>query len=339
MRSIFRSVSKIKKIPPDTPPPYLRKALERAIKEHNQRIVKEKSALEDFANKYIVKGEPDINPFEFFSSKSSYLKEFLRNHRTIKVRFVLVYLMEKITSSKRLSITVQDKAYFHSDTYINLESTDAKEILAGVIRSILEKISIYQKNCSGWYFKELLNLEIHTVEYKPIRGSSYLPLPGWIMRKKAIVNIRNTDEKFFLWCILRYLHPREKNDTRVTDLKQYENDFNIKGISFPVKIKDISKFESLNPSLPGINVFSVNEKNKIYPLRMPNRYPQKTIDLFFYEEDGKYHYSLIKSFSRLFRSQISSQTNGQTYICKTSFTHFSKEQLFQKHISYCSTNE
>ena len=183
LRSIFRSVSKIKKIPPDTPP-YLPKALERAIKEHNQGIVKEKSALEDFANKYIVKGEPDINSFEFFSSKSSYLKEFLRNHRTIKVTFVLVCLMGKITSSKRLSITVQDKAYLHSDTYINLESKDVKEILAGVIRSILEKISIYQKNGSGWYFKELLNLEIHAVEYKPMRGSSYLSLPDWIMQKK-----------------------------------------------------------------------------------------------------------------------------------------------------------
>ena len=117
--------------------------------------------------------------------------------------------------------------------------------------------------------------------------------------KKAIVNIRNSDEKCFLWCILRYLHPREKNDTRLTDLKQCENDFNIKGISFPVKIKDISKFESLNPSFPGINVFSVNEKKKFYPLRMANRNPQKTIDLFLYEEDGKYRYSLIKSFSRL----------------------------------------
>ena len=127
-----------------------------------------------------------------------------------------------------------------------------------------------------------------------MRGSSYIPLPDWIMRKKAIVNIRNTDEECFLWCVLRHIHPREKNDIRVTDLKQYKNELNTKGINFPVKLKDISKFESLNPSLPGINVFSVNENNKFYPLRMAKRDPQNTIDLFLYEEDGKYHYSLIK---------------------------------------------
>ena len=263
----------------------------------------------------------------------------LRNHQNIKVRFVLVCLMEKMSGNNKLSITVQDKAYFQSDTYINIESTDVKGILAGVIRSILEKISIYQQNGSGWYFKEVVNVEIHTVDYKPARGSSYIPLPDWMMRTKAIVNIRNTDEKCFLWCVLRYLHPRDKNDIRLTDFKQYENELNTKGVNFPVKLKDIPKFETLNPSLPGINVFSVNENKKFYPLRMAQRIPQKTIDLFLYEEDGKYHYSLIKNFSPLFRSQITSRKNGQTYICKKCFTHFSKEQLFQKHFSCCSTNE
>ena len=138
---------------------------------------------------------------------------------------------------------------------------------------------------------------------------------------------------------MRYLNPKPKNDDRFTDLKQNENTLNTKGIKFPMKVKDISKFEALNPSLPGINVFSVNENKKFYPLRMAKRNPQETIDLFLYEEDGKSHYSLIKHFSRLFRSQITSRTNGQIHICKKCFTHFSKEELFQKHIEYCSINE
>ena len=159
----------------------------------------EKSGLDEFANKHIIKGESGITPYEFFRSKSPYLKDFLRNHRNNKVRFVLVYLMEKMSGNAKLSINVQDKAYFQSDTHINLESTDVKKILAVVIYTILAKISIYQQNDSGWYFKEVVHLEIHTVDYKPVGGSSYIPLPDWIMGKKAIVNIRNTDEKCFLW--------------------------------------------------------------------------------------------------------------------------------------------
>ena len=336
----FQDCIKNKTIPPDTPS-YLRKALERALKEYDQGIEKEKSSLEGFANKYEVKGKTDITPFEFFKSKAAYLKEFLRNHRNIKVRFVLVCMMEQMgkSSDGKSSLTIQDKAYFNSETHINLESTDVKEILTKVIRSIIEKITIYQKNGSGWYFREIVHLEIHTVDFNPMRGSSYISLPDWIMRKKAIVSIRNKDEKCFLWCVLRYLHPRDRNDFRLTDLKQYENSLNTKGIAFPVRLKDISKFEKLNPDLPGINVFSVNERNKFYPLRMAQRDTQKRIDLFLFEEDGKYHYSLIKSFSRLFRSQITSRTNGKIHICKRCFTHFSKEELFQRHIEYCSSNE
>ena len=81
----FQESIKNKTIPPDTPS-YFRKALEKALKEYEQGIIKEKSALEEFAKKYIIKGEPGINPFEFFRNKASILKDFLRNHRNIKVR-------------------------------------------------------------------------------------------------------------------------------------------------------------------------------------------------------------------------------------------------------------
>ena len=335
----FQECIKNQTIPPDTPS-YLRKSHERALKEYDQGIEKEKSSLEGFANKYIVKGKTDITPFGFFKSKAAYLKDFLRNHQNIKVRFVLVCWMEKITkTSNGKSLALQDKAYFHSETHINLDSSNVKEILLKVFRSIIENITIYQQNGSGWYFKEIVYLEIHTADFNPMRGSSYIQLPDWIMRKKALLTIKNKDEKCFLWCVLRYLHPKGKNAELLTDLRQHENSLVTKGIKFPVRVKDISKFEKLNPDLPGINVFSVNERNKSYPLRMAQRDPQKTIDLFLYEEDGRYHYLLIRNFSRLFRSQITSRTNGQIYICKRCFSHFSKEELFQRHIQYCSSNE
>ena len=347
----FQECIKNKKIPPDTPP-YLRKALERAIREYEQGIEKEKSSLEYFANKYVIKGEPGIFPFKYFQSKSSYLKEFLRNHRQIKVRFILVCLMERIIIDKQIHTKVQDSAYFQSDTYINIESTDVKEVLAKVIIKILDTIAAYQEMGSGWYFKEVIRLEIHTVDYKPMKeGSSYIPLPDWIMRKKAIVSIRNTDNKCFLWSVLRYLHPREKNDCRLGDLKKYENELNTKGIDFPVKIKDISKFESLNPHIPGINVFTVDDKKRFYPLKIANKDHIKTIDLFYYQspsersqgvlgdEIPQAHYSLIKNFSRLFRSQITTRTNEPMQICKRCFTHFTKKELLSKHIKYCSSYE
>ena len=48
----FQECIKNETIPSDTPS-YLRKALERALREYDQGIEKEKSALDEFANKYI----------------------------------------------------------------------------------------------------------------------------------------------------------------------------------------------------------------------------------------------------------------------------------------------
>ena len=182
----FEQCIKNKKIPPDTPS-YFHEALERAINEHEQGIIKQKSSLENFANKYEIEGEHGFTPMEFFRNNAKKLKDFLRNNKNIKLRIILVCLMEKQLIGKEKGVIgiVEDKAYFNSETHINLESTDVKRILALIIKSILNKIEEYQKNGSGWYFKEIVSLEIHTAEYKPMNGSSYIPLPEWISKKKS----------------------------------------------------------------------------------------------------------------------------------------------------------
>ena len=193
-----------------------------------------------------------------------------------------------------------------------------------MIEEILKKINNYQNNGSGWYFKEIISLEIHIVEYKPMTGGTYIPLPEFIKKKNAIINIKNEDDKCFLWSVLRYLHPVQKNGERINDLKRYQNDLNF---NFPLKVKDITKFENNNPDLPGINVFSVNDNNKTYPLKINKKDCQKSIDLFLYSEDEKQHYSLIKNFTRLVRSQYTSHRSSKIYICKKCLNHYTKQDL------------
>ena len=107
-----------------------------------------------------------------------------------------------------------------------------------------------------------------------------------------------------------------------------------------MKLRDIKKFENQkNSSLHGVNVFSINDNNKFYPLLMTDKDCEELIDLFLFEQDGKSHYSFISSFNRLIRPQITSRTNGVTHICKKCFTLFTKEDPFEKHIKYCSNNE
>ena len=335
----FENFIKNKEISKDTPD-YLRKALERALYEHEQGIEIEKSALDKFATKYIFEGIPGIRPPEYFNRVFTTVEGMLKNNRNVKFSMVFVCLFERISvkNDKGVEKLENFEAFFSTRNYKNLKSTNIENLLKKGFSKILTDLEEFKNSGSGWYFKEVLRLEVNTVEYNPIKGSSYIDLPEWIKNKKAIINIKNRDDKCFLWSILRYLYPKEKDAQYLKDLRKYEFSLNTKGLTFPLKLKDITKFEKLNPEIPGINVFS-NDNMTIYPLRMAEKDCKNTIDLFLHEEDNISHYSLIKNFHRLIKSQLTKSKDGKIFICKRCFTHFTKEELLEKHIKYCSNNQ
>ena len=310
--------------------------------ENEENLVKEKSSLKGFANKYVIEGIFGLSLVQFFETVKNTLIDFLNNHKNIKFRLVLVCILEKQIYDKSGIYSIEtNKAYFNSETLENLRLDDPEKFVKTCIESIFAKFESYTKDGSEWYLKEILQLEIHTTEHKPTKGSSYIDLPKWIKDKKAIINIKNKDSKCFLWCILRYLHPKERDAEWIGDLKKYENSLKTKGITFPISKNDINKFENLNPDLPGINIFYLDEKECIVPGReiMKGKDCKNTIDLFLIEKDGKSHYTLIKNFHRLIRSQKTGSNKKKLFICKRCFWHFSNEELLDKHIEYCSNNK
>ena len=87
---------------------------------------------------------------------------------------------------------------------------------------ILEKMATFQSMGSGWRLYDIIKLELHTVDCNPLRGETWLPLPKELANKKAIINAKNKDNKCFLWCVLRALNPKDKNNERIDkELKKY----------------------------------------------------------------------------------------------------------------------
>ena len=69
------------------------------------------------------------------------------------------------------------------------------------------KIFNKKKNGSGCYFKEILSLEIHTVDYnEPTKGSSYIPLPDNSVKKESNnLSWKQKGSKMFFWSILIFI--------------------------------------------------------------------------------------------------------------------------------------
>ena len=181
----YQESIKGKDISEDTPE-FFKEALIKAKKVYEKGIILEKSSLANFAEMYLIEGVPVLLPLEYFKIKAPQIKDFLRIYPNTKLRMLLVCLMQKDFSFKKMSGLMSrktDKAYFQSETHINAENTNVKIILKYMIKEIMAKLAIYQENGSDWYFKEVVRLENHIVEYKPIKGESYIPIPEFVKKK------------------------------------------------------------------------------------------------------------------------------------------------------------
>ena len=100
----------------------------------------------------------------------------------------------------------------------------------------------------------LLNQLSHNT-YIPLVGSSYLDLPIELKHpRKGLINIKNNDQKCFLWCHVRDINPLKEYPERIKkiDRKIFCN-LNFDGTEFPIEEKDFEKVEVQNNIC--INVF------------------------------------------------------------------------------------
>ena len=77
---------------------------------------------------------------------------------------------------------------------------DFEEILHLIDNSINE--------LSDWIAESIESQYINISTYRPLSGSSYMNLPDELRNlKKGLINIKNKDQKCFLWCNVRHIIP------------------------------------------------------------------------------------------------------------------------------------
>ena len=150
---------------------------------------------------------------------------------------------------------------------------------------------------SGWNVESIESQYINISTYRPLSGSSYMDLPVELRSpRKGLINIKNKDQKCFLWCHVRHINPSKEHPERIkkTDNKMAEK-LDYDGIEFPVQEKDFSKIEKKNSIC--INVFGY-ENGLIFPIYVSNQKIKGLMDLLLLIEDDKSHYVYIKDLRR-----------------------------------------
>ena len=79
-------------------------------------------------------------------------------------------------------------------------------------KDIFRKIDRFTNQGLGWSINRIANNFINAYIYKPLRGESYIPLPKSIQNRKATINIKNNDDKCFIYCLGRRFDPNRQKD-------------------------------------------------------------------------------------------------------------------------------
>ena len=82
----------------------------------------------------------------------------------------------------------------------NLNNLD--EIVLEMINNMKYQIENPTLLNSRFIFEEVLYMDINIHQLNLMRGSSYLPLPDWLVRKKVIINPKNEDRECFKWAVI-----------------------------------------------------------------------------------------------------------------------------------------
>ena len=168
------------------------------------------------------------------------------------------------------------------------------------------------------------------------RGSSYIPLPDWLAKKKAIIHPKNSDLECFKWAVIAAMRWEEtgRDHQRISKLRRYEDDFDWDGIKFQASIRDIKRFESRNEIT--INILALEDK-KVYISGKGKEY-DRVANLMLITDHNKKHYFAIKSLKRLLSRQNIKHKESQHFY--TNCLQGSAEQKSRdEHYVYCRSNE
>ncbi|GFW95212.1 c2H2-type domain-containing protein [Trichonephila clavipes] len=320
-QSTSNAVSKRRLIPSQIPPSKKRKPDNSAHALNVFTIVTFNSITDNELD--FLKFFDYVRPFIFGELKSK-----LEEKKAIKWYAVVQATLTRTTQENDVEYITP---YFRSNCLVELMENTIAEHLESAFKKIQNSFEEFTQRGSGWTLDKILKLELNIAKYQPLCPSSYIPLPKKLADKKAILNIKNEDQKCFVWCLLAHKLKIDRN-YKANSIHHYiphESKIKLGNVKCPVPLTSISTLEKLNNVR--INVFGFEDE--ILPLHVSSREDLDCINLLYISNEERQHYCLIRNFSRLIGDL--SKHRCKTHICYRCLHRFCREDLLQEHLNYC----
>ena len=216
------------------------------------------------------------------------------------------------------------------------------------------QIEKFQRLGSGWIYSSLVLAHLDIAKYIPLTTGSYIEVPKKVKAMKSTLNIKSTDYRCFLYCLLakkcmlddtiavekakahglsapkKKVAPGSSNNS--TAYLKYENELNMDGITYPIKMTAIKKVEEQNNLSISIFEWDFDESCAI-PMRH-GRGEGTPVELLYLEQDERSHYVLITNFNKFMNHR--SKNGHARHFCMKCLFGFASESKLSDHIKLCN---
>ncbi|KAJ8868717.1 hypothetical protein PR048_030256 [Dryococelus australis] len=241
--------------------PLLRSHLRSKIRKYTPKFSVEEIETE-FQSRIKTYAVKNVNaykePNNFLNDVKETVTGLINKHlKSLKVN------MKLFTEYKRgIGVNIEYvESSFKTKNKIILKSTNLEEYYTNSISKIIAEMGAFEAKRSQWVLNRIFKLEVRINKYVPFKDSSYVDLPEKIKTKQAVINVKNNDQKCYLWSVLSALHQIQKYPQRVNKYIAYEHEFDdaLKGLEFPMKLDSIPTFEKRSGI--SINVYAYEEED------------------------------------------------------------------------------
>ena len=172
---------------------------------------------------------------------NAFVEDYRRNYGTIRV-----YARADAVFTRQVEGGIQRIPAFFTSTMQDVDSTQQMD-LQRVAADLSAQADHWNSRGSGFVLEYITKFVLCITQYRPLHGSTYIPTPQWLSKKKCVVNVKNFDSKCFVWSVLAALHPGVHDPNRLSNYVDYENSLNISGLSFPLAVKTFRNSRSKIP--------------------------------------------------------------------------------------------
>ena len=288
---------------------------------------------------------------EEYSQKSKPLLEELLKLHPIKVQSIITVCFSKAE--------VEGGTYAETTFRTTCEPIAVGDDLDAFMSRIKAQhqlsIEKFETRGSGWVYDDLVSSHLDAAKYIPLTAGAYINVPQKVKDLKSTLNIRSSDQRCFLHCLLAKKSmvddrladikakaegkppPKKKfpnrggNRVRATSYLKYEKELNMDGITYPIKMTDIKKVEDQNNL--SISIFEWDSDDHCAIPMRHGRGQGTPVELLYLEQEERSHYVLITDFNKFMNHRT--KDGHRRHFCMKCLYGYPTESKLAEHAKQC----